>query len=79
MCIKIMKKVTRETDQHFTAEMSDGGVRIGIKGVIALDLPPTDQRCATVRAIAQADDFDAQAEAFIDNRVEDGTIDIRVF
>lgn len=72
-------KILKETADYFVADLDNGGLRVGMFGVVALDVPAGHSLYSEIKTLANAEDFDAAAEAFIDSQVEAGRIDPRVF
>jgi len=60
-----------DNGEYFAAHLDNGGVRVGMNGYIALDLPANHPLYAEAAALTVE-----QADDFITRRVEDGTIPI---
>lgn len=63
-----------DNGEYFAAHTADGGARVGMNGVVALQVPAGHALHSEIVALTA----DA-AEAFIDAQIEAGRIDLSVF
>lgn len=63
-----------DNGEYFAAHLNNGGIRVGMNGVCALDVPAGHPLYAEAMAVTEN-----TVEAFIDAQVEAGRIDIHVF
>jgi hypothetical protein len=67
-------KFNFDTGTFFAAHTSNGGIRVGMNGLCAIEFPQGHAMFALADALTPA-----TVEAFIDAQVEAGRIDIRAF
>lgn len=63
-----------DNGEYFAAHTADGGARVGMNGVVALQVPAGHDLHSEIVTLT-----DDTAEAFIDAQIEAGRIDLRVF
>jgi len=57
--------ILRENETYFVADLNNGGVRIGMKNVVAFDFPASHKLYENVRGIELDDCEDAIDEMFV--------------
>lgn len=63
-----------DNGEYFAAHTADGGARVGMNGVVALQVPADHALYAEMIALTESN-----VEAFIDSRIESGHIPLSVF
>lgn len=63
-----------DNGEYFVAHLDNGGARVGINSVIALDVPANHALYAEILALSES-----TVEDFIDLQIAAGRIDPRVF
>lgn len=63
-----------DNGEFFAAQLNNGGVRVGMNGVVALNVPAGHELHAQVAGLTLA-----TVEDFIDAQIEAGRIDLRLF
>ncbi|KAA0178793.1 hypothetical protein FX016_22945 [Cupriavidus gilardii] len=63
-----------DNGEFFAAHLDDGGARVGMNGVVALDVPAGHELHSEILALTPA-----TVESFIDQQIGAGRIDLRVF
>lgn len=63
-----------DNGEYFAAHTSNGGVRVGMNSIVALEVPADHELYAEMIALTEDN-----AEAFIDAQIEAGRIPLSVF